>query len=256
MKVWEEDDVTEENAAGVDAGEKIADKKKSDQKKDTEKASSEIPGLDDIPDMNFYDDKILKIMEEKIKKLEDKVKCLEAENVVLNDRVQILETKNVQLTTSNTMLLEENEQLKKIVDDHEEDRKLRDKKMDMLFAMFESKFGVSVEEEFNQIEIRKVEARRKDKSKVDDIPNITKFVCIGQQVTVAYSEEETERLDEVERRRNKDKKDDNEDEDEELKDVDDPVNVDDNSDDDHDSDDDNDQGGIGFQIVSRKEDCE
>ncbi|KAF5814598.1 hypothetical protein HanXRQr2_Chr03g0112881 [Helianthus annuus] len=40
MKVWEEDDVIEENAAGVDAGEEIADKRKSDKKKDTEKTSS------------------------------------------------------------------------------------------------------------------------------------------------------------------------------------------------------------------------
>ncbi|KAJ0498220.1 putative transcription factor interactor and regulator CCHC(Zn) family [Helianthus annuus] len=40
MKVWEEDEVTEEKAAEVSIEEKIADKRKSDKKKDTEKASS------------------------------------------------------------------------------------------------------------------------------------------------------------------------------------------------------------------------
>ncbi|KAJ0880415.1 hypothetical protein HanRHA438_Chr10g0462861 [Helianthus annuus] len=40
MKVWEEDESTEEKAAEVSNGEKNADKKKSDRKKDTEKISS------------------------------------------------------------------------------------------------------------------------------------------------------------------------------------------------------------------------
>ncbi|KAJ0726053.1 putative transcription factor interactor and regulator CCHC(Zn) family [Helianthus annuus] len=40
MKVWEEDEVTEEKAADVSIEEKIADKKKSDRKKDTEMSSS------------------------------------------------------------------------------------------------------------------------------------------------------------------------------------------------------------------------
>ncbi|XP_022013998.1 protein SDA1 homolog [Helianthus annuus] len=40
MKVWEEDESTQEKAAEVSVGEKNADKKKSDRKKDTEKTSS------------------------------------------------------------------------------------------------------------------------------------------------------------------------------------------------------------------------
>ncbi|KAJ0827365.1 putative transcription factor interactor and regulator CCHC(Zn) family [Helianthus annuus] len=39
MKVWEDDEVTEEKAAGVGVDEKIADKKKNDKKKDTEKTA-------------------------------------------------------------------------------------------------------------------------------------------------------------------------------------------------------------------------
>ncbi|MFS7918292.1 hypothetical protein Hanom_Chr03g00199271 [Helianthus anomalus] len=108
------------------------------------------------------------------------------------------------------MPLSKNERLKKIVDDHEADRKWKDKKLDMMFTVFEDRFGVSLEEEFNHIEIRKVEAQRaerarkaveeassasKDKVKVDVIPVITpmdtsQYILVGQPIIMSYSEAE------------------------------------------------------------------
>ncbi|MFS7996995.1 hypothetical protein Hanom_Chr12g01136521 [Helianthus anomalus] len=54
--------------------------------------------------------------------------------------------------------MSENELLKKMMHNHEADKKLKSKKIGMLFVVFESKMGTSVEAEFDQIEIRRHEA--------------------------------------------------------------------------------------------------
>ncbi|MFS7962334.1 hypothetical protein Hanom_Chr08g00725441 [Helianthus anomalus] len=169
------------------------------------------------------------------------------------------------------MLLSENEQLKKLVDDHEEYKKLKTKQMDMLCVVFESRMGISVEVEFDKIKIRRAEARRIERERLaakaaataskdtgkDKVHDIPKIVLVDEPVTVPYSEEENQRLAEVECRRNKYKKDDEDDdedeEDDEFKYLDDHAN---HSKDDNDNDDDDDDhgGGNAFQIMSRSGD--
>ncbi|KAJ0472276.1 putative transcription factor interactor and regulator CCHC(Zn) family [Helianthus annuus] len=53
MNVWEDDEVTEEKAAGVGVDEKIVDKKKNDKKKDTENTSSGT-STDEEEKTNFW----------------------------------------------------------------------------------------------------------------------------------------------------------------------------------------------------------
>ncbi|XP_022040347.1 ESF1 homolog [Helianthus annuus] len=116
--------------------------------------------LDDVPDMSFFDDNRTKAVEDRVSKLEkekaasdEKMKNLEAENVVLNNEVQSLNEKvvsleagnvalnevvqglvttNEQLSTSNTMLMSKNEILKKMVNNHKADKKLKSKQIEML----------------------------------------------------------------------------------------------------------------------------
>ncbi|MFS7904864.1 hypothetical protein Hanom_Chr01g00041041 [Helianthus anomalus] len=63
------------------------------------------------------------------------------------------------------MLMLENELLKKMVNDHEADKQRKSKQMDMLFVVFESKLGTSVQAEYDQIEIGRAEARRIEREK-------------------------------------------------------------------------------------------
>ncbi|KAJ0835990.1 putative transcription factor bZIP family [Helianthus annuus] len=112
--------------------------------------------IEDIPDMSFFDDGRTEAVEKRVAKLEkdkaasdEKVKNLEAENVVLKNEVQSLNEKvvslevgnvalnevvqglvttNEQIVTSNGMLMSENELLKKMVNDHEADKKLSQSK--------------------------------------------------------------------------------------------------------------------------------
>ncbi|XP_022032221.2 RNA polymerase-associated protein LEO1-like [Helianthus annuus] len=201
------------------------------------------------PRMKVVEDKVEKLVKEKatsdkkVKSLEaenavlhDKVKSLEAENVVLNDVVQGLISSNDQLVTANGMLLYENEQLKKIIVDHEADKKvvtkLKTKQMDMLFAVFESKIGVSVQEEFDQIEIQRAEARRieRERKATKEAAATTTTKDKGKRIVDYDDDEDAEDYDE---------------EDDEFKDLDDPPNhpKDDNVDDDDQG------GGNALQIV-------
>ncbi|MFS7937207.1 hypothetical protein Hanom_Chr05g00424911 [Helianthus anomalus] len=105
--------------------------------------------LDDIPDMSFFDDSRTEAVEKRVSELEkekaaidEKVKNLEAKNVVLKNEVQSLNPKvngleagnvalnevvqglvttKAQLITSNVMLMSANELLKKMVNDHEDE---------------------------------------------------------------------------------------------------------------------------------------
>ncbi|KAJ0939999.1 hypothetical protein HanRHA438_Chr02g0067671 [Helianthus annuus] len=149
--------------------------------------------LEDVPDMSFFDENRIKVVEDRVSKLvkdkassDEKIKNLEVENVVLKNEVQALNEKvagleadnvalnevvqgvvttNEQLSTSNTMLTSENEILKKTVNDHEADKKLKSKHTEMLYVVFESKMGTSIEAEFDQVEIQRAEARRIEREK-------------------------------------------------------------------------------------------
>ncbi|XP_021985618.1 high mobility group nucleosome-binding domain-containing protein 5-like [Helianthus annuus] len=122
-------------------------------------------------------------------------------------------------------LVLKNERLRKITRDLEEDKKLKDKKMEMLYKVLERRLGINIEVEFNKIEIEEAEARNaervrkaasepevviidKGKNPIDVIPevrpelekepepiDITKFILVP---STKEPEEEEEKEDDEE----------------------------------------------------------
>ncbi|XP_021985411.1 uncharacterized protein LOC110881477 [Helianthus annuus] len=144
----------------------------------------------------------------------------------LENKVKKLESEVVQMEVVITSLVSENERLRKGASDLEADKKVKDRKIDILYKVLEKKMEIDFEVEFNQIEIEEAEARvterarkaatkievanaDKGKEKVDAIPeirpkpetdpesepiDITKFVLNGEVQDIPY-ETETEKED-------------------------------------------------------------
>ncbi|MFS8002363.1 hypothetical protein Hanom_Chr13g01201231 [Helianthus anomalus] len=94
----------------------------------------------------------------------------------------------------------------------EVEKEIKSRQIEKLYVVLEDKMGINVDNEYDQIGIRRAEAlgiererlatesastTSKDKDKIDNVPNITLFNLIGEPVTVQYSEEETKRLAEI-----------------------------------------------------------
>ncbi|MFS7968433.1 hypothetical protein Hanom_Chr09g00797391 [Helianthus anomalus] len=129
----------------------------------------------------------------------------------------------------------ENELLKMMVNDHEEDKKLKSKKMEMLYVVSENKMDKSVQAEYDQIEIQIVEARRveREKKAAEEAVEVEKYR--GKKKIVAYSDDDDDEYED-------------EKEDDEFDDLSDSANY--PKDDKDDDDDDDAQGGGGnLQIV-------
>ncbi|KAJ0891048.1 putative transcription factor interactor and regulator CCHC(Zn) family [Helianthus annuus] len=95
MKVWEEDEVTEEKAAEVSIEEKIADKRKSDKKKDTEKASSGT-STDEEEKTCFWREKNSEFLKKKqAEQKKDSRTCFKCNNVghIAKDCSQAIQSK-------------------------------------------------------------------------------------------------------------------------------------------------------------------
>ncbi|MFS7984016.1 hypothetical protein Hanom_Chr11g00981601 [Helianthus anomalus] len=123
----------------------------------------------------------------------------------------------VQMEAVIASLVSENERLRKRLRDLEADKKVKDRKIDVLYKVLEKKLGINIEEGFNQILIEEAEARarkavvgseaanaNKGKEKVDAISeirpkpesepesetvDITQFVLIGEAYDVSYETE-------------------------------------------------------------------
>ncbi|XP_022030965.1 glutamic acid-rich protein-like [Helianthus annuus] len=139
-------------------------------------------------------------------------------------------------------LVMENERLLKVTKDSKEDRKLKDKKLEMLYKVLEKRLGINVEAEFNKIEIEEAEIRNAERArkaasepgiinKETEQIDITKFILLS---SVQVPELELE----------KEKEDDEKEYDEEL----DIEGSDHGDDDDKGDDDDNNQGGIELVV--------
>ncbi|MFS7912962.1 hypothetical protein Hanom_Chr02g00136081 [Helianthus anomalus] len=173
------------------------------------------------------------VLKNEVQTLNEKVASLEAGNVALNEVVQGLVTTNEQLYTSNTMLTSVNEILKKMVNDHEADKKLKSKQVEMLYVVLESKMGTSIDAEFDQVQIQRTEAQRieREKKAAEEAAKASKEK--GKHKIVKYNESQDDKYDDVDE------------EDDDFRAIDDYKDSDDN-------DDDDDQGDDGnLQIVKR-----
>ncbi|MFS7989105.1 hypothetical protein Hanom_Chr11g01042811 [Helianthus anomalus] len=148
------------------------------------------------------------------------------------------------------------------MEDLKVDKDIKAKKIEKLYVVIKDRLGLNVDSEFDQIGIRRVEARRiererrdvaeaaeatKNKGKgkaTEDVVESSKdqessnasnnalvisqlFNLIGTPVSVSYSKKETKRCIEVERRRSKSKKNDDKDDDEDDDDKDKDEDLDD-----------------------------
>ncbi|KAJ0742900.1 putative transcription factor interactor and regulator CCHC(Zn) family [Helianthus annuus] len=94
MKVWEEDEVTEEKAAEVSIEEKIADKRKSDKKKDTEKTSSGTSTSEEEK-TSFWRETNSEFLKKKQAEQKDSRTCFKCNNVghIAKDCSQAIQSK-------------------------------------------------------------------------------------------------------------------------------------------------------------------
>ncbi|KAJ0940170.1 hypothetical protein HanRHA438_Chr02g0080381 [Helianthus annuus] len=155
--------------------------------------SSPVPNIEDLYDIPSFgeserfearierieQDKVasdakLKAAEEKIKIVEaknvvlknevldlnEKVEELQAGNMALNEVVNELLTTNEQLNATNVSLGVENELVKKVLEDLQVDKEIKSKQLEKLYAMIEDRLGLNVDATFNQIGIRRAEAQR------------------------------------------------------------------------------------------------
>ncbi|XP_022026769.1 protein PFC0760c-like [Helianthus annuus] len=167
--------------------------------------------------------------DKKTKELESKVNKLESEAVQMEDVI--------------ASLVSENERLRKRSSDLEADKKMKDKKIDILYKVLEKKLGIDFEAEFNRIEIEEAEVRSDKRARK-----------AAAESEVANADKGKEKVYDVPYETEKEKEDDDkEDDDKEDDDKEDDVDVDiegsdhDGDDKGDDNDDDN-LGGIGLLV--------
>ncbi|XP_021996420.1 nucleoprotein TPR-like [Helianthus annuus] len=107
------------------------------------------------------------VLKNEVLVLNERVTNLEASNVVVNEVVQGLVTTNENLSSSNTSLNAKKEILKKMVEDHEAYKEIKLKQLEKLYAMIEDKLG----EPKNDDENKEDEDEEEDDSIFDDIDN-------------------------------------------------------------------------------------
>ncbi|MFS8033746.1 hypothetical protein Hanom_Chr17g01573211 [Helianthus anomalus] len=121
--------------------------------------------------------------EAKLKATKEKLKCVEAENVVLrneilalNEKILDIDARYKAVNESHDIMLSmhcdlevsltnSNEILKKDVADLKSDKEINDEQIKMLYAVIEDRLGINVHAVFDEIEIQRDEARRMEKEK-------------------------------------------------------------------------------------------
>ncbi|MFS7961522.1 hypothetical protein Hanom_Chr08g00716131 [Helianthus anomalus] len=206
--------------------------------------------------------------------LNERLLDVEAGNNAVNEAIDELLVENYNLNVANTTINNANEILKKELEDLKAKDENKSKQIEMLYVVIEDKLGINVHAAFDEIEIRRAEARRieKEKKSAEEAVEALRikdrvlwwilkkfldrqlFTMVGEPKTVFYTKEDNLRKIEVERRRLKAKQRkyeivDEDDYDEELKEWfgDDDDDYHDGKDDD--KDDNDDQGGTGGALI-------
>ncbi|KAM0041824.1 hypothetical protein Hdeb2414_s0011g00370791 [Helianthus debilis subsp. tardiflorus] len=153
------------------------------------------PGPTSLEDVGFFGDerhggliKRLTMMEKAKAETEEKLKQVEAENIVLknelitmqdqiedvkagnnalNEAIDELLVNNYDLNEANMTISNANAILQKEIKDLKVKDENKSKQIEMLYAVIEDRLGINVHAAFDDIEIRRAEARRMEKEQKD-----------------------------------------------------------------------------------------
>ncbi|MFS7979952.1 hypothetical protein Hanom_Chr10g00933711 [Helianthus anomalus] len=151
--------------------------------------------------------------------MNDQIKDVKAGNNALNEMIDELLVMNYDLNDANTRMSNANEIMQKEIEDLKADKENKSKQIEMLYAVIEDRLGINVHATYDDIEIRRAEAQRMEK-KQKDVAKAAKdkgkdvevnddnalvlaqqFVLVSKAKSVSYSREDNARRTEVERRR-------------------------------------------------------
>ncbi|MFS7979946.1 hypothetical protein Hanom_Chr10g00933651 [Helianthus anomalus] len=99
--------------------------------------------------------------------MNDQIKDVKAGNNALNKMIDELLVMNYDLNDANTIMSNANEIMQKEIEDLKADKENKSKQIEMLYAVIEERLGINVHEAYDDIEIRRAEARRMEKQQQD-----------------------------------------------------------------------------------------
>ncbi|KAJ0484669.1 hypothetical protein HanHA89_Chr14g0559441 [Helianthus annuus] len=98
--------------------------------------------------------------------MNDQIEDVKAGNNALNEMIDELLTTNCELNDANTAISHANEIMQKEIEDLKADKENKSKQIEMLYAVIEDRLGINVHAAYDDIEIRRAEeATKKDKGK-------------------------------------------------------------------------------------------
>ncbi|KAM0037802.1 hypothetical protein Hdeb2414_s0013g00407511 [Helianthus debilis subsp. tardiflorus] len=106
------------------------------------------------------------VLKKEMLAMNDEIEDVKAGNNALNEMIDELLTTNCDLNDANTTISHANEIMQKEIEDLKADEENKSKQIEMLYAVIEDRLGINVHAAYDDIEIRRAEeATKKDKGK-------------------------------------------------------------------------------------------